>query len=372
MEAVRGIVSLCTEGRGATKLFSNRDIRDTEQWQTMITVAGNVSLWDHIVKKVKHTDAQLQRVFEFEVEKRADSHDSTDVQRLVDSLNQNYGQMGLRYAEFLGRAPDAVDRFAKKILVDFRADVNSKSEERYRSAMAAMTIAGAALANQMGATFNIEDMYVFLKKEFLRQRDRINKSHTVGGSFANTAAVMSQFFKAYIKNTLITENMHHPGQGGRPAPLVRVSGPDPLRGDPVHIHGSRVDRIVRISRACLTDYINKAGFSWGAVEAGLRKHYNAKMDLPRINLAAGSGIAGMREQIVEIPVPPNSELEDVLFGERPGADVPPSNGVGANGANGTNGAHHEEEQEAELVEIVPKSAIEQAAADITFVKDKLN
>lgn len=326
MEAVQDFLSVATEGGGGTKLKQDRTMSEREEWQSLICIGSNRSLWDHLEKKVKNTDAQLQRIFEIGVIKRPDSHNPLEVARLIRSLDNNFGHMGLRYADFIGKNPVKIDTFVKSICQAFNTEVGMRSEERFRAAMAATTFAGAALANQLGATFNLGLLYNYIREQFLAQRERLLQTAAVGGSAVNTSEAMTKFFKAVVKNTLWVKTM--PVAKGKPAPVVHIAGPSRMHPEPIHVRCSVDDRLIHLSKDKLTSFLIQEHHSVSAVLRGLEKHFNAT-SLKRISLTAGAGLSGGRETVIEIPVPPGSEFEDVLFAhtpvnERPGPAAPPT------------------------------------------------
>lgn len=316
MEAVREFLTICTEGRGGTLLHQDRTFRDVEEWQSMVTVGANLSMWDEILKHVHNTDAQLQRVYEFEVIKRPDTRNASDVQRLVDSLNRNYGHMGMAYSDFIGRNPEWTDTFTKQILNSFETDLKARSEERFRMAMAACTFAGAAIANKLGATFNLDILEPFLKEQFLKQRDRIGKATTIGGSEVNTYNTLAQFIKANVENTLWTQNAPI-SRRGHPGAVVFIAGPSKQHPKPINIRCIVNDRLVQISKARFNEYLTWIKHSPMTVTDGLEKHFGAKINIQRINLATGVGLPGTRETVIEIPVPEGSVLEEFLLTQTP-------------------------------------------------------
>lgn len=322
MEAVRYYLTIITEGSGGSKLKQDRSFADREEWQSLVTIGANLSLRDQIQKKVKGTDAQLQRVFEFEVQKRPDSADPLEVQRLVESLNRNFGLMGLRYADFIGRNPEMIDKFTKQICDAFNKEVGMRSEERFRAAIAGTMFAGAALANQIGATFNLGLLYRFLQQTFLENRARIAASSTVSGTIENTSDILSKFFKDNVKHILWTRGMHT-GRG-KATTVTYVAGPTRERPEAVHVHCITDARLVHISRDRLSDFLIQEQVSVTAVIDGIAKHYNGKVLPRRLSLTAGVPVPGSRETVIEIPVPPGSDFEELLFTHTPPAERDPT------------------------------------------------
>ena len=311
MDEVRKLVNLLTEGADGDKMHQDRTFYEMESWQTLMLVGSNQSLAENIMRNVTGTDAKLQRVFEFQVPKKVASADGNHVTNLINSLDYNYGHMGLRYSTLLGQDPPGIKKFVRDLHDDFNKQVDFKTEERFRSAMAVTTYAGAALANTLGCEFHLPELWQFLKAEFLRQRTHITASASVGGTAANTINQMTYLVKHYVRNVLTVQSLPI-RKKGHPVAIAFISGPSKDRVDRIHVRCSISERYIDVSRDALTKYIAMVQGSAGAVIDGLIKHFNAE-PLSKIDLSAGAGVPGGQEAILRIPVPPGSPFEGILF-----------------------------------------------------------
>ncbi len=314
MDEVRKLINLLTEGADGDKMKQNREFYEMESWQTLMLVGSNQSLVENITRNVTGTDAKLQRVFEFRVPKYPASHDPNYVTKLINSLDYNYGHMGLKYSTLLGSDPPGIDKFVRDLHDDFNKQVNFQTEERFRSAMAVCTYAGAALANTLlplDRQFHLPELWAFLKEQFLAQRTQIVKSASVGGTETNTINQMTYLMKHYVRNVLTVQSLPM-RRRGHPVAISYLSGPTRQRPDKIHVRCSVSDRVIDISRSALGDYIMLVKGSTGAVMDGLIKHFNAEI-MEKIDLAAGAEVQGGRETIIRIPVPPGSPFEGILF-----------------------------------------------------------
>ena len=320
MKPVVGFLDIATEGQGGTKMFQDRTLRPKEHWQTLVGIGANTSLWEFIMRTNKNTDAQLQRVFEIEVEKRPDSEDPLAVQRLIASLNDNYGQMGLLYGGYLARDPEAIDKYVKAIHDEFNKSVGMQSEERFRAALASTTLAGAALANVLGASFNILELHDYLKAEFLKQRTRIGQMADVGTSEDQASEVLAHFFQAIAGNVLWTDSF--PAGRGKPKPCQQFGSP--RQGEAVLVRCSVDDRRIMISKGTFTRFMQENDHAPMSTFDSLRKFYG--MAEYRADLTSGTPYMGTRETVIALPVSPGGQLEEVLNkhtpASRPAAAVP--------------------------------------------------
>lgn len=316
MDSVRKLLGITTEGRGATVLQQNRTFFNTDEWQTLMFIGANKSLVQNILTNTKDTDAQLQRVFEFYVDKKHDTLQEADVSILLNSLDYNYGQLGLAYSQYLGTKPKEVREYVKAVLDRFNKQVAHQSQERFRAAMAACIYAGAEIANiQMKATFNLPELWEFLKAEYMSQRQVIKDAEIVGGTTTNTVNAVTMFLKASTRNALWVKSLPVV-RPGAPEAIVHMAGPNAAHPDPVHVRLAVTDRVMQISRDRLMTYLKNVGHNGSAVIAGLKKHYGMT-EMRRINLAAGAQVLGGREHVLNIPIPVGSPFAEILYTHTP-------------------------------------------------------
>jgi len=224
--------------------------------------------------------------------------------------------MGMRYSALLGRDVLRVDRLVKDTLKKFSAEVAVRSEERFRCATVASIHVGAALANELGCNFNLDEIWEFMKGEFLRQRERILTSNVIAGTGSYAQNWFTQFLKTYNDNALWITSIP-PRQPGQPRAVVWVAGVNAQRPRPIHIRLSVYDCVIDVSRAKLFEWLTLKGATPSAVLSGLVKNFNVT-EPGRLNLAAGAGVlGGGREPIIRIPVPPNSPWIGDLYAHTP-------------------------------------------------------
>lgn len=315
MEEVHSVLGALTEGSRGTLLNSDTTIKDMQEWQTLMQVGANKSLMEVIFDTTKGSDSQLERVFEYIVEKRPDTEKSYEVDRLTNALDYNYGHMGMDYSELLGRDVARVDAFVKATLARFWSETGMDSKERFRCAMAATTWCGASLANELGCNFNLDELWSFMQAEFFKQRAMINKSQIVSGTPENTVTSLTQFIKAFTDNALWVGTLPMVRKG-QPEVITWIGGVQRQHPKPIHIRFAVHDRTMDISRTKLVEWLTAADQTASSIIDGLVKHFGAS-EPGRFNLAAGAGVAGGREPIVRVPVPPGSPWESDLHAHTP-------------------------------------------------------
>lgn len=157
-----------SQGKERSRLRSNITTQHVGTWNTLITVASNESITDHVRHLVHGTDAGLLRVFEVTVpylERRK------DIDADVAALDKNYGHIGGEYADWLvahhAEAISLLERVRKK----FSTLVGAESAERFWVATCSSLLAAAILTNRLGFTqIDIKGFTNWLTKEFLRSR----------------------------------------------------------------------------------------------------------------------------------------------------------------------------------------------------------
>lgn len=311
LDAMRDTLGELTEGGGGTKLQSNRTFHDRETWQTLVLAASNKSLTDNILKTHPDTNAALERVYEFLVDKRADTLPFHEVSRLVGELDTNYGHMGIKYAQYLGTHAAEVSQMLDTTMARLTTITTPDSRERFRAFIVGTLYVGAVIANRLGATFNTSELWEYLVTEFIRQRRMIAGAATVAGTPLNTSNLISRFVKASTRNVLWITKMPIK-RPGNPEVIGYLAGPSAMRPDPIHIRYCRDDRLMQLSRTKLTDWLAVQNQSARPLISSLMHHFGAYEE--RGTLSAGSGVAGgPKEALITIPIPVGSPFEGDLF-----------------------------------------------------------
>ena len=157
-----------SQGKERSRLRSNITTQHVGTWNTLITVASNESITDHVRHLVHGTDAGLLRVFEVTVpylERKQDIDASSS------KLDVNFGNIGELYAEWLVQNHDGIPKMLEKVKKIFSAKVKADSAERFWVATCSTLLLSAHVTNKMGWTaIDIDQFTNWLVKEFLRSR----------------------------------------------------------------------------------------------------------------------------------------------------------------------------------------------------------
>lgn len=309
MDEIRLILGALTEGSRGSVLFQSGDIRPPDEWQTCMLVGANKSLYENIMANVKDTDAQLQRVFEMEVQKIDAPGSHADIDPVLNALDRNFGQMGVKYAQFLATNIDMVYTFVKESRVRFINETGAREEARFRTGMATAMYCGAVFANKLGCNFNLDELWDYLKEQFDVQTNKIRNSVIVAGTPDNTADTISQFMKHVVKNSLWIGGL--PNRGNSQA-VAYIAGPTRERPEKIHLRFAITDRVMDISKFALTEWLKQREQNSDGVLTGLRTHFGAS-EIRKASLGAGSGLMGPREVILRVPIPDDSPWLSDLY-----------------------------------------------------------
>jgi len=157
-----------SQGKERSRLKSNITTQHVGTWNTLITVASNESITDHVRHLVHGTDAGLLRVFEVTVPylQRA-----KDIDAMSSALDKNFGHIGGEYARWLVTNHKTALALLGKVKDKFSSRVHADSAERFWVATCSALLTAAIVTNKLGFTaIDIDQFTSWLVKEFLRSR----------------------------------------------------------------------------------------------------------------------------------------------------------------------------------------------------------
>ena len=311
VEKAAAAIKDLTQGKDGGKLNQDRTQKDIGSWQAMLIICSNVSMFDHYVKANKSNAAGLARIFEFYVPKPKEGDGTPGRIRgvsatyLQQELEDNFGRMGEIYRDKCLANPKAMKEFVDATSDQFEKEVGTRGDERFWLAIASTILAGARLANECGATFNIEELHKFLVKAYHGMRERVADAGVDGSQQENAEKALGEFLKEYTDNTIRSHDMLE-GRGGFGRRIKLIDSPKTNK--PIHIQWVIDNRLLRISRSKFDEFLDRNGYSVSMVHNGL-KHYfgaDAKRD-NRGNLTAGTSIQGAQETLIVLPVPADKD-----------------------------------------------------------------
>ena len=200
------------QGQGKKRLDSTIKQRKAGQWATLMTVATNESLRDHIAHKIGNSDAGAARVFEITAPKITDNTMSDGRARaFYGRLKENYGGIGLAYAEYLGHNKEAVKERVAEVDDKLCRRLNSTSDERYWVIIIAVLLVGAEIATKQGwANFPMKKFTAYLLKQFEVHRE--DKAQEFDSGVDHAVRAVSRFLHEQADYTVVSEVMPTKGR----------------------------------------------------------------------------------------------------------------------------------------------------------------
>jgi len=177
-------------------------------------------------------------------------------------------------------------------------------------------VAGAALANSLGATFNVNLMYNYLIGEFLRQRERIKRSTSIGGTSTGAIDTLTKYLQEISESVCWTDTM----QTGKGAPVVATVKKGPPTDQPVFVRCIVDTGRVLMSKDRFKEFIRRHELNEHSALDALRKFYGMKEG--RRDITAGLSYVGGRETTMEFTVTTEGPLADLLYKQTPAASRP--------------------------------------------------
>lgn len=290
-----------TGGKEKSRAKSDASLRDIGTWKTMLVSASNESLVDHIASRTKQTTAGIYRIFEYEVAPRTKGAiDPSDAQRMLARLDNNFGNVGLEYAQWLGRnhmqIEHEVGEFARKLNTTFSA----KEEERFWFTVMVVICMGARYANQLGFTqINEKALYDFMVATLERMRQIRRETHTDMRNTDNVVSIMSHFLnQARARHMLVTDHVTV-SRGKVKNGTIQLKC-DVSRLEDIWVRVATEDKLIRISSTSLGEWLKKHGYSRSLFISALMKDFGARKMLGMIG--GGTPLRLPQEHLLEVDV----------------------------------------------------------------------
>jgi len=160
-----------TQGRDKARLNRNATERTVNnQWQTLAVVSSNASIVDKLSGMKQDASPELNRVFEFSVPQTATLNRdvATGIYR---SITENYGHAGLEYVKYLVAHQAEHQSKIDNLVALIDSLTGAKNEERYWSAIAGVTLYGAAIAKKCGLVrFDVPKLFNWVVSTVLSMR----------------------------------------------------------------------------------------------------------------------------------------------------------------------------------------------------------
>ncbi len=192
------LVHKVTQGREKVRLTRSANEKvNINSWQTIVMVSSNHSLIERLATAKSDVGAELNRLFEFTMfETPGFGRDvATKMHR---TITNNYGHAGAIYIQYLIDNYDAHAPNLDKITNDLDTETDASNEERFWSAIGAVSIYAGMITNKLGITnLNITMLRKWIIKQIRVMRNEKVEIHTTG------AEVIADFLDKFASNIVI-------------------------------------------------------------------------------------------------------------------------------------------------------------------------
>ena len=188
------------EGAEGGRLNPDASMKARLEWQTLMVACSNASFVEYLIKKQKSTTAGMRRVFEVEFNKSETEPgiiNAVDASRTFAQLEHNFGCIGADYAKLLATEHRDINVMVGDTINRFSQRVQGTGDESYWWGVCGVLIAGATMANRLGAEIDVIALEEFLVRMFLHNRKIRGSEGTEGGSYENTEQALTAFLNHY-------------------------------------------------------------------------------------------------------------------------------------------------------------------------------
>lgn len=294
------LVFQLTSGKDKARMTQSATQRHIGTWQTMLVSASNDSILDCVLQQTKQTTAGLYRVFEYEVPppKGRGQVDPSDASQTLGSLNDNYGMIGLEYAQFLGRNHDTISKEVATFHKSLGQELQLHADERYWKALITIILMGAKFANQLKLTqIDEAGLKEFMVQQLEKMRGERTRQPVDMKNALNVSNTLAQFINAMRARHTIRTNRIHTGRGKPPLGDIKVIN-DASKLDAIYVHIGVDDKKLRFSSTYMSNWLQDHGYSRHLFTKSLETEMGAKVLNARIG--AGTQFAGATEYLIEI------------------------------------------------------------------------
>lgn len=198
------LVYRVTQGRDKARLTRGAVERaNNNQWRTIAMVSSNHALIDKLGAAKSDASAEMNRVFEYRVE-RDPSLTKSMMTELHHTILTNYGHAGAKYIKYLTEKQDNHAENIKKYTAWVDAKINAGSEERYLSVIIAAVAYAGTIAEHLGLIqFKVAEVVEWAVGTMHDMRGNKNSMTT------DSVSLLGQFLDANLSNMLVTSQSHH-------------------------------------------------------------------------------------------------------------------------------------------------------------------
>lgn len=288
-----------TQGKERSRLTSTAKLQDMGTWATMLVIATNDSIVDHVKAETKSTDAGRARVFEVEMNEL--TQPNYNMSKRVNMLKANYGHAGEIYAKYIVTHYDDLVRDMLSVLDGLSKKLQPKPAERFWVAGAAAIIVGTHYAKKLGLVkTDLPQLTQWLTEQILKQRGSLDADFQTAPTHA--LDYVWAYCSEYRDQFIVCEHIPRNGLDKIPVRVLWI----PERGQFLGTH-AKEDGRVRISKAHFTQWLYKQKETPSQIISTLLKMHKAVMINARLVTGVPNAVTP-RIRCLDIPLPNDVEL----------------------------------------------------------------
>jgi len=201
-EDVSELMYQISQGVGRTRLRSDSTVREAAEWSTIVLTSGNRSMVGRLMEAKVDPEAELVRLFEYEVPKL--KWFEKDMPAIYDVLDVNYGHSGEKYIKYLVQLGEEDTKVrVREMGENFSKAVGFDGKERFWYALVACVLYGLWLADASGAlkladvNATYQRLWKWCVEQVMRQRT------TVTDNKLTSVEALSMFLNAHLADRLV-------------------------------------------------------------------------------------------------------------------------------------------------------------------------
>jgi hypothetical protein len=248
-EEVQGLVKMVFQlgqGKERSRLNSSAKHQEMGTWSTMITVATNEPVLDHIDHVTGNTNAGRLRVFEVDVPHRPMMDNTLPLK--LKALDENHGYIADLYAEFLAKNHAALKTMTMKMQQQVSKELRTTNDQRFWVAAVSTILLAAMLVNKKGwLKVDTVSLKAWLYDEFTKQADALQGTFKTTDNRAFDA--LRQFCDEMRDSMVVCDHLTSRAQ--KSPGVVHVQ---PMKSEIIGVIALK-DKRIRVKRSSLNQWI---------------------------------------------------------------------------------------------------------------------
>lgn len=305
------IIFQLSQGKEKSRLNSAIKMQDMGTWKTLIAMASNERINDHMDQIAGNTNAGRMRVFEVTMPEIRVNNMDNEFARDVADLDKNFGHVGQVYAKHLAINFDSIKKEISELQDKVVAELSATSEERFWVGFVVAELTAARIVNQLGILkFDETLLKKWLYSEYHSQR--------AGGKamFLPPAETAKKLLFQYIDENrdgmLVVEHIAKRGVGNYGAVLVQPKDKE------IQVLKAHIDKKLRVKMHSFRAWVyNSQGYApspivsellksggvvqlRGSISAGVANTSNAQTECLEVDLTHAAFSGMLEESIPEV------------------------------------------------------------------------